>query len=103
MAQFDIFENPNRAAGRAFPYLIALQSDISTGGRTVLVAPLAKRTTSTVVDRLTIPVQFRDEDYIVVISAMVAFPKDSVGRPLGAAPDVRDALPRAIDYLFLGL
>jgi hypothetical protein len=43
MAQFDVCINPIIAARRAYPLVIKLQSDLITGGATVVVAPLVRK------------------------------------------------------------
>jgi len=41
MAQFDVYLNPIPAARRAYPYVVAMQSDITLDVREQIVAPLA--------------------------------------------------------------
>jgi hypothetical protein len=43
MAQFDVFVNPVPAARAAFPFVIAMQSDLATTPKQQIVAPVAAR------------------------------------------------------------
>jgi toxin CcdB len=40
MAQFDVFENPNKATNQAIPYLLNVQSDLLDTLSTRVVVPL---------------------------------------------------------------
>lgn len=103
MRQYDVFENPSRKARRGTPYLVILQSDVATGPNTVIVAPLAKRSAVPASDRIVVPVQIDGEDYVVLFQLMAAIAKSELGKPVAQLSDLSEALPRAIDYLFLGM
>lgn len=40
MAQFEVYENPNRASRKTFPFLLDIQSDLFSDLRTTVVIPL---------------------------------------------------------------
>jgi hypothetical protein len=40
MAQFDVFLNPIASTRRAYPFVVALQSDFAQNAREQIVAPL---------------------------------------------------------------
>ena len=50
-----------------------------------------------------IPVQVNGEAFVVLLQAMAAVEKRLLANPVGSLESLRAALPRAIDYLFLGM
>ncbi|MES1201859.1 MAG: CcdB family protein [Pseudomonadota bacterium] len=103
MAQFDVFENPNRAARSTFPYVVVIQSDVSENRRTSIVAPIAPAAKAQASDRAILPVEIHGAPYAVILHGLAALPLPPRAKPMAALPDIRECLPRAIDYLFLGL
>jgi toxin CcdB len=103
VAQFDVFENPNRAARSTFPYVIVVQSDVSSNNKTMIVAPIAPRAKAPVADRAVLPVEIDGEPYAVLMYGLAALPIQLRAKPVAQLPDIRDQLPRAIDYVFLGM
>lgn len=103
MAQFDIFANPSRNARSTYPYVITLQSDVSAGSRTAIVAPVAQRHKADVDDRAIIPITIDGAPYSINLHAVSAIPAASLGTVVATSPEVRERLPRALDYLFLGI
>jgi hypothetical protein len=102
ISQFDIFENPNRKVRATLPFVVAIQSDFSVGDKTVIVAPVAPRERAKI-DEACAPITLDDKEYVVLFQGLAAFPKSALGKPLAKVEELRDHLPRAIDYLFLGL
>ncbi|HVY03327.1 MAG TPA: CcdB family protein [Caulobacterales bacterium] len=103
MAQYDIFANPSRAARTTYPFVIALQSNVSTGNRTIIVAPIAPRHKANIDDRAMIPVDIDGAPHTINLYAIAAIPSANLSGPVAAAPDIRERMPRALDYIFLGL
>lgn len=103
MRQFDVFENPNKQAKRSAPYVVILQSDVATGPHTVIVAPLAKKSDAPANDRIVVPVDVNGASYVILFQALAAISKTGLREPIASLPHLQSAIPRAIDYLFLGM
>lgn len=98
MTQFDVFDNPNRSARSAFPYIVVLQSDVSFNRRTTIVAPIAPKAKVQAEDRAVLAVEIDGKPFVVLASV----PLPPKVKPVTQLLELRDRLPRAIDYLFLG-
>jgi toxin CcdB len=103
VAQFDVFENPNRTARSTFPYVVVVQSDASSNNKTTIVAPVAPRAKAPASDRAVFPVEIDGEAYAVLMHGLAALPIPPRTKPVAQLPELREQLPRAIDYLFLGM
>lgn len=102
MAQFDVFRNPAASARRSVPYLVVLQSDLTAGGETVIVAPLARKSGAGQKAQLQADVVVEGESLVVLFSAMGAIRSRDVGPVIAALPGLRDVLMPAVDRIFLG-
>jgi toxin CcdB len=103
VAQFDVIENPNRAARSTFPFVVVVQSDVSSNSKTAVVAPITPRAKAPAADRAVLPVEIKGEPYAVLMHGLAALPIQPRTKPVAQLPEIRDQLPRAIDYLFLGM
>lgn len=81
MVQFDVFENPNRKARATLPYVVVLQNDFSVGDKTVIVAPITPRARAKI-DKASLAIKLDDEDYVVLLQGLAAFPKSALGKPV---------------------
>ena len=104
MAQFDVFANPIIAARRAYPYVIAMQSDFSIDAHDQIVAPLAPRESmATVAGRLTPKVMLHGVEHIVLVPALSGLKSRDLRERHGSLASARSELLAAIDYLFFGV
>lgn len=103
MAQFDIHPNPSKAGRSHFPLVIILQSDVSIGRNSVVIAPIARRIMADADDRAVIPIDVEGQPHVVMLHGLTAVPRHTLGKPVARAPELAERLPRAIDYLFLGI
>ena len=105
MAQFDVYANPVAAARRAYPFVVALQSDFTLNApHQIVVAPLAPlNSMSNVAGRLTPIVAFHGGNHVVLVHALAAVRTRDLKERNGAMASARNALLAAIDYLFFGV
>jgi len=104
VAQFGVFENPNAKARKSTPLIVVLQNEASTGPSTVIVAPLAKKSDVPANDRIVVPVEIDGQPFVVLFQSLAAISKRLLTKPVANLDDqLLDKLPRAIDYLFLGM
>lgn len=98
MAQFDVFENPNREQRGGFPYLVVLQSDHFDHYATRLVMPLSRmaQVPRNLPRRLAERVVVRGEALHASAHLCAAVPAKLLKRPVLSlreqAASIRDAL-----------
>jgi len=104
MAQLDVYANPIRAARLAYPYVVALQSQLADVGRERIVAPLAPRESiAALAGRLTPLVRLGDAEYVVIVPALAGLPDKDLHEGAGSLAGYRSEPLAAIDYLFFGV
>lgn len=103
MKQFEVFVNPSRASRAAFPFVVVLQSEVSAGRTTIIVAPIAPARSLPENDRAGLKVEIDGAPHVVLMQALAAIPQHTLRRAVASLPLLGEQLPRAIDYLFLGL
>jgi len=102
MAQFDLYPNPDVKGQKAVPFLIALQSDQAPAKASIVVAPLARKADPGVDAQLQRAVIVNGEPLVILFQSLSAVRTSVLGRPVGAAPEVRSFMMAALDKLFLG-
>ena len=104
MTQFEVFVNPIAAARRAYPFVVALQSDFARHATDQLVAPLApKASIQDIAGRLTPTVAVNGEAHIVLVPRLAALRARDLTERVGSIAAARSELLAAIDYLFFGV
>ena len=104
MAQFDVFVNPFGAARRAHPFVVSLQSDLTSDARDQLVAPLVPHASiPTIAGRLAPIVGFQGFPHVVLVPAMVGVRSRDLRASCGSIASARRPVLAAIDYLFFGV
>jgi toxin CcdB len=104
MAQFDVFVNPISAAQKAYPLVIAMQSNLAYDATEQIIAPLAPSDSlRKAVGRLTPTVDINGKAYVVFVPRLRAVPTRDLARSIGSAAQSRSDLLAAIDFLFFGL
>jgi mRNA-degrading endonuclease toxin of MazEF toxin-antitoxin module len=104
VAQFDVFENPNVKARKSTPLIVVLQHEASTEASTVIAAPLARKVDVPANDRIVVPVEIDSQRFVILFRSMAAISRRLLTKPIANLEgQLLDKLPRAIDYLFLGM
>jgi len=104
MAQFDVYANPIIQARVAYPFLLVLQSNVATGAREHIVAPLVERARlGQMAGRLTPAVDIEGVEHVALIPALANMPNRDLRKPVCCLSSHRPAILAAIDYLFFGV
>jgi toxin CcdB len=104
MAQFDVFVNPLAIARRAYPFVVAMQSDFAAYASEQIVAPLApKYLMSKVAGRLTPVVAVNGSEHLVLVPRLTSMRTRDLGKSVDSITSSRADLLAAIDYLFFGV
>ena len=102
MRQFDIVQNPDPSEAVERPFLIVLQSDLVSGLRSTVVAPLVIRTAMEGASRLNPLIALDGSEFWLAIHELFAIDRRGLGQPVGSAADHRDKIIAALDLLFTG-
>lgn len=104
-AQFDLFENPNRAQRPGFPYLVVMQNDQFEHFSTRFVMPLARleKLPADLPRRLAQTVRIEGEMLHPAAHLSAALPRHVLGAPIGSLKAQSDVLRDALDAVVSGV
>lgn len=104
MAQFDVFVNPFASVRQAYPFVVAMQSELTINGAEQLVAPIAsKNYTHSGSRRVTPVVALQGNDHVVVVPRLTVMRSRDLVEKVSSIATARTELLAAIDYLFFGV
>ena len=104
-AQFDLFENPNRAQRPGFPYLVVMQNDQSEHYSTRFVMPLARlvKLPAHLPRRLAQTVRIEGELLHPAAHLSASLPRQVLGASIGSLKAQADVLRDALDAVGSGV
>jgi toxin CcdB len=100
--QFDVCDNPDAAEAAHRPFLVVLQSDLVSGLRSAVVAPLVPREQMTGAHRLNPIVAIGGREYWLATHELFAVDRRILRQPLANVSNDRDAIIAALDFVFTG-
>ncbi len=104
MAQFDVYVNSIAATRRAYPFVVALQSDFAQDARGQIVAPVVPlRSITKVISRLTPIVTLDSAEHMVLVPALTSMSVRDLKERHASLASARSELLAAIDLLFFGV
>ena len=104
MAQFDVFVNPLASVRRAYPFVVAMQSELTINGAEQLVAPIASKDYGQSSTRRVTPiVALQGNDHIVLVPRLTVMRSRDLIEKISSVAAARAELLAAIDYLFFGV
>jgi toxin CcdB len=104
MAQFDVFVNPIATVRAAYPFVVAMQSELTNQGTEQLVAPIAsKEYEPPAVRRIMPAVVLNGRSHVVVMPRLTVMRSRDLTERVSSAAAARTELLAAIDYLFFGV
>ncbi|MCX7094667.1 MAG: CcdB family protein [Methylobacter sp.] len=103
MAQFDVFENPNKATNQAIPYLLDVQADLLDSLSTRVVVPLlAASAMGKAIKHLNPEFTISNTTVFMSTAELAGVPVRSIGEKVGSLRDRRHDIIAALDFLFTG-
>ena len=104
-AQFDLFENPNRAQRPGFPYLVVMQNDQFEHYSTRFVMPLARldKLPANLPRRLAQTIRIEGEVLHPAAHLSASLPRHLLGAPIGSVRSQADVLRDALDAVVSGV
>jgi toxin CcdB len=104
MAQFDVYLNPIPAARRAYPFVVAMQSDVALSPNEQIVAPLVPRASMPTRSGYLAPtVAVNGKDHVVLVPRLTTIRTRDLAQSVSSIASARRNLLAAIDYLFFGV
>jgi toxin CcdB len=100
--QFDVVANPDAEEAVHWPYLVVLQSDLVSGLRSTIVAPLVARPDLQGARQLNPIVAVEDREYWLATHELFAVEQRILRKKIATLSDRRDAIIAALDFLFTG-
>ncbi len=80
-----------------------IQTDLGADTAYILCAPLVRRSDWRVATPiLHVPVSVDGDDYLILMTQMIALPADALGAVAGTVAPARDQIVRAVDLLATG-
>jgi toxin CcdB len=104
MAQFDVFVNPFASVRWAYPFVVAIQSELTINGAEQLVAPIASSDYEQSTSRRLMPVvTLQGNDHVVLVPRLTVMRSGDLAEKITSIAAARTELLAAIDYLFFGV
>jgi toxin CcdB len=104
MAQFDVFVNPLATVRRAYPFVVAMQSELTINGVEQLIAPIAAHDYGQQsIRRVTPVVALQGNDHVVLVPRMTVMRSRDLVQKVSSIAAARTELLAAIDFLFFGV
>lgn len=100
--QFDIVRNPDPDDVAHRPYLVVLQSDLVSGLRSTVVAPLVTKSDFSGAPRLNPIIAVEGQDYWLATHELFAVDRRALGKPVTSLASQHDTIMGALDFLFIG-
>lgn len=103
MAQFDVFENPNKATNQTIPYLLDVQSDLLDTLSTRVVIPLVSASAmGKAIKHLNPEFTIRNTAVFMSTAELAGVPVRSIGEKVDSLRGRRHEIISALDFLFTG-
>lgn len=105
MTQFDVYDNPNKATRKAYPYILDLQNDVIEQIATRIVVPLADYTQmrNEALKGLTPKITYDDKELLILIPQIASMNSKSLKNPIGTLVHLRDEIISALDFAITGI
>lgn len=105
MARFDVYRNESPRSAKCFPYFLSVQSELLDSLETCVVVPLGRATVvgGKPTQTLTPAVQVDGESYLMYTPELGAVSASILRHRVANLDDQRDAILRALGFLFSGI
>ena len=105
MKRFDVFKNESAQTSRKFPFFLLLQSDLLQQLTTAVVAPLGRASIvgGKLVGTLAPVLEIDGESFVMYTPELAAIPASVLRKRVANLDDQREAIVRAVDFLFCGI
>jgi toxin CcdB len=101
--QFDVVANPEAADAAYRPYLVILQSDLVSGLRSTMVAPLVAREQMAGAQRMNPIFTINGAEYWLATHELFAVEQRMLREKIASLADHHDTIIAALDFVFTGI
>jgi toxin CcdB len=101
--QFDVVPNPDASDASNRPFLVVLQSDLVSGLRSTVVAPLVAREQLAGARRMNPIFSVGGREYWLATHELFAVERRALKGRVASLADQRDAIIAAVDFVFTGI
>jgi toxin CcdB len=101
--QFDVVANPDADDASYRPYLVILQSDLVSGLRSTVVAPLVVREQLAGAQRMNPMFSVDGREYWLATHELFAIEQRMLKGKVASLADRHDAIMAALDFIFTGV
>jgi len=103
--RFDVFRNPSTVSAKKMPYLLVVQSDLLQEMETCAVLPLARAQAAkaSASERLNPEFEIENMPVVQLTQLIAAVPVSALRKHVANLEPQRDAILRALDFLFSGI
>jgi toxin CcdB len=101
--QFDVVPNPDASDASNRPYLVILQSNLVSGLRSTVVAPLVVREQLAGAQRMNPIFSVDGKEYWLATHELFAIEQRVLRRSVANLADQHDAIMAALDFVFTGV
>jgi toxin CcdB len=105
MAQFTVYENPNRSTRTIYPYLLDIQSDLLDDLRTTVVIPLSpvRLSGKAAISRLCPVLEIDGESYVALTQQLAGVDRITLGKAVCDLAGCRSDIIAAMDFIIAGI
>ena len=105
MPQFSVYKNKNAATKARVPYLLDVQSNLLSELETRVVVPLCVATAmkGNALTVLTPRFEIEGKELVAMTPQLAGISRKGLGAEVGQLNDQREAIIRALDFLFTGV
>lgn len=100
--QFDVVANPDGSEAALRPFLVILQSDLVSGLKSAVVAPLVVRDKMDGANRLNPIVQVDGREFWLATHEMFAIDRRMLAKTHATIEGQRSTIMAALDFIFIG-
>lgn len=105
MAQFTVYENPNKSTKKAFPYLLDIQSNLLDELRTTVVIPLCATSLAkkAAITRLCPTFKIEGINFIALTQQIAGIDRSALGNEVCNLSQYRPEIIAALDFIISGI
>lgn len=105
MAQFEVYENPNRASRKTYPFLIDIQADLLRDLRTTVVIPLCPMATvgGDAITKLCPVMTINGKRFVALSHQLSGVDRKMLGKAVANLSRHRAEIIAALDFIVSGV
>lgn len=105
MAQFTVYENPNKATKKTYPYLLDIQTNLLNDLRTTVVIPLCATSTAkkAAITKLCPTFKIQGKSFIALTQQIAGINRNALGDEVCNLSKYQSEIVAALDFIISGI